>query len=240
MTLQDLIVDTAIRLRASFKKALNRRSSREAFAALANAYKDTARLQLLYMQSMQPMLACHTGCAHCCHTVVTPTIPEVLILANHLRHVCTQVQLNAIKERCRQYLLDVHNLSYDEWKQDRSPCPLLSPENRCLGYDVRPFICRAWTSRDATACERQKQQPGSVAVLVEKGMFSLPHKIESAVLLALRDTNRHDDAVMVSLPAALLIALEHKNPMQAWLAGEKLFANCIANAHDAVENQTTT
>lgn len=93
------------------------------------------------------------------------------------------------------------SLANEVWLLANLPCPLLTPKNRCMAYDARPFNCRATLSvGDPAYCHPHRLVSGSGIVprvevlaafhdvetklLKRHGLFHLTMPISSAVLLA--------------------------------------------------------
>lgn len=76
---------------------------------------------------------CKPGCAYCCTGVgnIDITTFEGLIIRDRIGSFSD----SRIREKIAE------NKSYKE-NGRIAPCPFLTPENTCLIYDIRPFICR--------------------------------------------------------------------------------------------------
>jgi hypothetical protein len=102
------------------------------------------------------------------------------------------------------------------------PCPLLE-DGACSVYEVRPLICRGWSSLDASACERHFADPDGTPVAPS---YRVAYELASAVLaglgLAARDAGR--DGGLLELVAALRIALERPAAGERWEEGRGVFA----------------
>jgi len=111
----------------------------EEACAAAPTPAERGRVALAHMDRVESSAprACAAGCAFCCHLPVLVTPSEAAVLAE------TVARLPGIRERLR------------EPRGNR--CPLLGDDDRCLAYDARPLRCRAHTSPDAAACEREPE-----------------------------------------------------------------------------------
>lgn len=102
------------------------------------------------------------------------------------------------------------------------PCPLLV-DGACSVHEVRPLLCRGWSSLDAAACERHFADPDTVPVAPA---YTVAYELASAVLaglgLAARDAGR--DGGLLELVAALRIALERPTAGERWAAGLPVFS----------------
>lgn len=127
------------------------------------ANNETANLDAAVQQGSptpnQPLpIACKAGCAHCCHQRVFATIPELLVIANHVRTTFAPEEREALKDRLATYSRG--RSAYDESKpdSDRQACPFLI-DNNCSIYDVRPFVCQRYHSMDLEACVQLRFEP---------------------------------------------------------------------------------
>ena len=98
----------------------------------------------------QPMLACSSGCAACCHLYVQVPPGIARMMADHIAAHFSPDERDALLGR-----LDIAAAAARETADPtklRHRCPLLGNDNRCTVYDVRPLSCRAFTSRSVARC----------------------------------------------------------------------------------------
>ena len=170
-------------------------------------------------------LACRQGCAFCCHSYVSVSSLEALLVAHTILSLPEQrrdaviVKVHEIDERTR-------GLSPEERTgKGALPCPLLR-ENRCSVYAVRPLSCRAEMSTDASACERLIN-----GLKAERLSPVLPSnlKIMYSSALAVATKQLGLQAGIYEFNAALRIALDTKDAESRWLAGEDVFAPAVVH-----------
>ena len=93
-------------------------------------------------------VACRTGCAWCCHQDVDVSNPEAILIA--------RMRAAAHGVGGRPSGAPAHRpASIRVVGRARAglPCPLLSEEETCSVYAVRPFACRTLLSSDDLRCE---------------------------------------------------------------------------------------
>ena len=109
-----------------------------------------------------PVLVCQDGCARCCKHQVLAGEPEWALIHSWMRKNLTREHRQQITGRVRQQIDDPGN-PLSRWLSMRSKskrafvravgkgfateatrCPMLSSDNRCEIYPVRPFVCRAY------------------------------------------------------------------------------------------------
>jgi Fe-S-cluster containining protein len=89
-------------------------------------------------------ISCIPGCAWCCHHPVSISILEGILLYRWLlRHGKWTTKL---KVKLKVSADHQFGASYEVWLLSLIPCPLLDEKKRCLAYDARPLICRAYYS----------------------------------------------------------------------------------------------
>jgi len=160
-------------------------------------------------------LACGTGCSHCCYQPeISVTAVETFRLASYLKEYLEPAEIMTL----------IENLGRAEGKKTSwplSPCPLLK-NGHCSVYDVRPLICRGFSSISGSACEkawRGEKGPGKApayspqlqAAHLTVGMIE-KSSLEAGLEPFLGD-----------LRPALLTALTVPDARQRWLNGEPVF-----------------
>jgi hypothetical protein len=166
-------------------------------------------------------MACRPGCAWCCHLyVVMVSIPEILVIAEHLRRLVSPSELEEVRQRVIATLTRRRKKQGFQPTIPFVPCPLLV-DNRCSIYEVRPLVCQAWYSADVRLC--QQPDGGMTASPEVMRLFSA---VSDGLLAALADHNRESGEV--ELIPALKIALSAPDAGQRWLAGESQFSAATA------------
>ena len=151
-------------------------------------------------------LACHAGCAWCCHFSVDVRAVEAINMAEY-------VQREFSADEQRQLWVTLQNnaqalRAMDELQRMRSnlPCPFLQ-QGQCRIYAVRPQTCRNYHATDAAGCQQSYEQPDNddiapefapvtyqvgaahveafAKVLQEAGYDALAYEINAAMLEAL-------------------------------------------------------
>jgi Fe-S-cluster containining protein len=102
-------------------------------------------------------IACRAGCGTCCSLNVAVLFPEVLAVVDFVRTRMSPEKQRAIERRVAQLHHLVECLGEEERIALRQSCAFLDESGACSIYPVRPLICRAITSINATHCEEALQ-----------------------------------------------------------------------------------
>ncbi len=200
-----------------------------AVLAAASASARAAELDRAALAKEPPPepVACGPGCPSCCVSKVAVVAPEVLRIAGYLRASLLPDALAALVARARAADDAVRGLTRVERARAGVPCPLLV-DGGCSVHEVRPLLCRGWTSLDRAGCERHFADPDAAPV---PPSHRVAYELASAVLAGLGAAVRASgrDGALLELTAALRIALEHPAAAARWDAGRPVFAP----AHDA-------
>lgn len=152
-----------------------------------------------------PPVACTAGCSHCCYQAVSAR-PFEVVLAHAAVTDWAAVHASAAR------VLEQDNLTRQRL---RIPCAFLH-EGRCSVYAVRPGACRAEHSFDPKACELPAgSHPLNTTQLV------LPKAVITGAEVAFEE--RDLDIKAVEFVLALDAIRDVKDPIERWLAGERLF-----------------
>lgn len=108
---------------------------------LCERFDRTLRVEL---PKARAAISCTPGCAWCCHHPVSVSILEGIILYRWLlRH---GKWTTGLKVKLKESAEKQFGASYEVWLFSLIPCPLLDSSRRCLAYEARPLICRAYYS----------------------------------------------------------------------------------------------
>jgi hypothetical protein len=166
--------------------------------------------------------ACQPGCDFCCHNQVELTSPEAMHLGRFLADRLSPANLRLFLGRLEKSLVRRAGKTKHQLAAIRAklPCPLLE-DGCCLGYEVRPLMCRAMHSLEVDACRQELADPA--LNLVE--FYSHRHLIHVSISQGLIDACR--TLGLQPGPVDLILALRHyfSQPDLAarWLAGEEVF-----------------
>jgi hypothetical protein len=173
-------------------------------------------------------VACRKGCAHCCHTWVSVTAPEVLFVAKSLRR---RVDNSAENVRAANALTKGYSFSVRALHP--TPCPMLKDE-ACSIYGLRPVTCRFAASPDAYLCARVLRELSRETVPVPLNYLRGRGGYELSIAMALNQAGLPH--YYYELNAALTRALEHDDAERAWLGGEDVFAQIRRDPHDVFQD----
>ena len=154
-------------------------------------------------------VACCKGCSYCCYHAVDITFPEAMILARAIR----PEERETVKQRCREYISKSSPglLILD----DVQPCPLLTKDEECSVYKVRPLACRGFFSESVEPCKRGMTDPD---IPMQAPGIEITWAAYAAVQQALR--NHRLDGDRLSLAQALLQVLEEPELVDQYLQGK--------------------
>ena len=87
---------------------------------------------------VQQMSPCKMGCSACCHTQVSVTLDEALLLEHKIQEgIALDQERLEMQMRALNNSEDYYKLSFKDRK-----CLFLSEEGSCLVYHDRPSVCR--------------------------------------------------------------------------------------------------
>lgn len=175
-------------------------------------------------------VACAQGCALCCHTFVSATIPEIFRLAEQVRGA--RIPIAPIVDAAAQ----ARAVAQARRFTTRVSCPLLA-NDICGGYAARPLACRTMLSRSLAACTAYFPINGSGALDYAPGARESRGRVEMILAAALSLAGL--SARHVELIQGLAAALGEDNAEARWLAGEDIFADVESDSGDAASDLTT-
>jgi hypothetical protein len=196
---------------------------RLASLAVRGAREDRTKNRLPVLQA-----ACARGCAHCCKVHVSISAPEAIVLAAFLGDTLPAASLAALRERLERFADEVRGLDQAARVQAHLDCPLLS-NGECTAYPVRPLVCAAASSLDASACARALDDPeGTIPIepIVHGALRAVQLGFTTAIAARGLDVGRYE------LAGALSVALS-TDAATRWLAGERIFTTSAADASTA-------
>jgi Fe-S-cluster containining protein len=185
------------------------------------AYAVNERLQSEEDPLRVHLPVCRDGCAWCCYADVIAYAPEVLRIARYLRSTQKPEELSALRARLRELASRTRDMTTDDWKKERIPCPMLDVESAsCTVHEVRPGLCRAYNSLNVAQCIQSFEAgDGSVPVPSNRVQQSSIQAAGIGLVAACRASGLEWEGL--SLTAGLAAALETPEAPEAWLAGER-------------------
>ena len=166
---------------------------------------------------------CQPGCAFCCHTRASASIPEALVIAAQLRQALAPKVLDWLRAGLAALVRSGEPTRLEWWLETRTPCPFLltSEGGLCAIYEIRPFTCRSQHSTDAAECRKGYDQGQAMEVpcypLLRRGIDTFC----SAFISTMRD--RGLASYQVGFVAAMAVAMADEGAAERWLAGQDVF-----------------
>jgi hypothetical protein len=218
----DLLAGVAEGERQALRPLFDRGTDGAVLAAASSSERAERLVAAALVKEPPPApIACKRGCPACCVSKVAVVAPEVLRIVAHLRATLREAELATVTARVRAADERTRGLTRVERARAGVPCPLLV-DGACSVHEVRPLVCRGWTSLDARACERHFAEPDAVPV---PPAHTVGYELATAVLAGLgaAATDAGRDGGLLELVAALRIALEHPDAAGRWDAGRPVF-----------------
>ena len=179
---------------------------------------------------------CKPECDFCCYRAVTATVPEVVAIAKYVRENFSSEERASLDQRLDEYSKAADPRAPEFIVRSRLACPLLM--NRlCAAYPLRPLSCRGANSRDASVCQRVKENPDTQEAVPQIVAQSY---VVAAVVRGLRLGLYFQaaDHELVDLGTALKTVLQDENIDESYLDGKNLLLNARLNiAGDEMQNQ---
>ena len=167
----------------------------------------------------QPVYACRSACAACCHlfVAVPPGIGEAI--AAHIEATFSPTERTALLARLDEAAAAA--ATEEDPIRLRRRCPLLGEGDRCSVYEVRPLTCRAFTSTSVARCEQVAFDPAFATAGVKQNPAL--YRIHMEATSALQETARRRGlpADQKGLARALLDALKTQQDHFAPASGVK-------------------
>ena len=179
-------------------------------------------------------IACHKGCAWCCHGLkVEVTAPEAIAIAEYLRVKSPPEQVPALGQALQDEADEARSLSItDRWLARRACYFLDAASGACSIWEARPLACRSHGSLNAAACETAHSGHG------EGPPIPRPTAIERLYLLArgaLHEAcaDAELDTRAFELTNAVAVAFHVPRAAERWRAGERVFDRAVIPSDDS-------
>jgi Fe-S-cluster containining protein len=147
--------------------------------------------------------ACRKGCFFCCFQPVEANLPEVLLLADHLRRTLSPQEMSALRER-----MDHHQERVRANPGGNALCPL-NVEGSCTVYEARPLLCRGFNSLDAKECEAVHNEGPNTPIHYLGDPVAVTRAADMAFQLATRFHFPEERVSGFPLVPSLRYALDH-------------------------------
>jgi Fe-S-cluster containining protein len=199
------IVRAALELRSVLRRRLDRSAMLRLGRSIGRLVNEEIGLAKAEFTSAPS--ACRKGCNFCCHLPVETTVPQIIVIADHLTRTFQPSEVQDLRKRMDEYQASIARHSSGK---GLALCPL-NVDGACSIYEVRPTICRSFNSQDAVACERALANDWATTIPMDYG----PICAEIAVEAGYRISGLLHDQPYSSVPLipALGVALDHPERM---------------------------
>ena len=166
-------------------------------------------------------IQCGAGCGWCCRLPVFASATEIFSIVHFLKETLSVEDLQTLKVKIRKTAESIGDWSIEKRKQNFVQCPLLVDDS-CSVYEVRPLVCRGYTSYDKEACRKKTEEENASASI--EG-FLLQYLVPAYTRLGLQSTIASIGIAPkdIDLIRGLHRALESAPLFDQWLAGEPVF-----------------
>ena len=201
-------------------KASSPKEMKKIFKDARNKFE---KLQKDSLASSNSEIACTKGCAYCCYLTVTLRAHEIVQILEFINTKLSKSEISNIIKRAEINMKQMLPLSHDECGYTNIKCPLLSDAGSCMCYEVRPFSCHKFNSRNANLCRLCYENPkanitGGSIYDVDVSAAIIIHSLADAF-----DNNGYDRNVYY-LNHSLYEGLTNPKVIKRWRKKKKTFS----------------
>ena len=169
------------------------------------------------------IIACKKGCDACCHLPVTTEPQTAFMIAEHLHQTRTPQEIMLLTAELKKRVDASKPLSFEARQLTREQCIFLNPEGACTIYEVRPLVCRSFTSPDAAHCKKVAfDNPNGVhKIQLHPIHYRFFQGAVTALLAHAKAKGKQAD--QISLNDGLYTALTTRSAVIKWSNGESIF-----------------
>jgi len=168
-------------------------------------------------------LDCKIRCHYCCFNQPMVTPPEALLIGHQVKHGLTDSEKVQVLVRTRNVLAITKSMNLEEIliRRHELPCIFLT-DGVCLVYDLRPAICRAVSSRDATHCKMIfEARDFRARLLCHQQIRTILHTVHKELIARCNEMGGQADFLLMA--EAIRDYFDHSRPVEAWMQGERVF-----------------
>lgn len=187
------------------------KSQKSIYKGVKDFYKRLDKQMARTIEKYNIGLACKKGCSHCCALRVEVFGYEVIALAKHIQESFSEHEIAAITDQLREASAKAKGLKPED---HFVPCALLK-EGACSAYEMRPAMCRKFSSLSLEACLDNVQALENRG-LKETTMAAFQGFVEGARHSGLKKT-------LYELNQALYIAITEASAGKRWISGTEVF-----------------
>jgi len=123
-------------------------------------------------------ITCTKGCASCCYHPVMISILEGILIYRWLERKGKFT--DELKRKLKSISDQQFGTSYEVWLFSLTPCPLLTSDNLCSAYEVRPFNCRIYYAvSDPHYCHPHRLGTGTEIINRTEALEGFQSKLEA-------------------------------------------------------------
>lgn len=116
-------------------------------------YEDLVTLSNHITENTETNIVCKKGCSHCCNSRVEISQPEALFIYTYMKDILNKEQLESMFDKIKEIVnLTSQITNQHDYNKLQLPCIFLN-NNQCGIYEIRPFICREFHSKNLKSCE---------------------------------------------------------------------------------------
>ncbi len=184
---------------------------------------DEAIERIVSLECLPEPIDCQPGCHYCCYNQPIVTPPEALLIGHSVEKTFTDRERSGLFERMASILELIRDKGQDEIVMMRHELPCIFLTNgMCSVYEVRPAICRACSSTSAEHCATVFESRDTRARLrcyaQIREIFQTAH---AGLIENCEDMGCQSDFLLIT--EAMHDYFQHPRPIEAWLAGDKIF-----------------
>lgn len=215
--LAELITRTTVDQRGETLRALKKPRSlkrvlRMTERALARA--DQAIEKAATIAPPPSPIACASGCPYCCHIRLTASVPEILLVLEHIHTTWSDEAIAKLRQKVKNTDAFTRGKDDEARAQMRLPCPLLK-DGSCAVHTVRPLSCRAVASVDQSACKQAYASRMQDGVPMFEPQYLIANGVGYGLHAGLGQAGYRLENI--ELVAALAVGLEDHDIGKRWL-----------------------
>jgi len=174
-----------------------------------------------YIAQNNLSVVCSKGCGICCYIKLDVNAHEIIYLAHYILNKLSPEMRGRVITDLQRSAAAIAPLSTKDHFLGRFKCGFLQ-DNSCAVHPARPAMCRKFNSLSLEKCQ-QKFADDNINPLTGPEDIGL----DDSAYEIIKDCERNlkmagYDSTVYEINQAVLMALEKKDCLKLWLAGEKI------------------